>query len=167
MTLVLDDGEVLLKPGSVVIQRGTNQAWANRSGRMCRMLFVLVAGTYDSEIAETCRPIGLPHRQYRHKYCSLRGDMKFATYHDGTRDGQLWVFSRDLYRAIPATGTLHPCSKRSKTWDEISPKLAALYDRLNNFEEPFATRFEPERCLAPLPRPRNGWMLRLFSTMVG
>lgn len=53
MTLVLDDGEVLLKPGSVVIQRGTNHAWANRSGRMCRMLFVLVAGTYDPEIAES------------------------------------------------------------------------------------------------------------------
>ena len=51
MTLVLDNGEVLLKPGSVVIQRGTNHAWANRSGRMCRMLFVLVAGTYESEIA--------------------------------------------------------------------------------------------------------------------
>jgi mannose-6-phosphate isomerase-like protein (cupin superfamily) len=53
MTLVLDDGEVLLKPGSVVIQRGTNHAWANRSGRMCRMLFVLVAGTYDPEIAKS------------------------------------------------------------------------------------------------------------------
>ena len=53
MTLVLDDGEVLLKPGSVVIQRGTNHAWANRSGKTCRMLFVLVAGTYDTEIAES------------------------------------------------------------------------------------------------------------------
>lgn len=53
MTLVLDDGEVLLKPGSVVIQRGTNHAWANRSGRMCRMLFVLVAGTYDPKIAKS------------------------------------------------------------------------------------------------------------------
>ncbi|MDH4414131.1 MAG: cupin domain-containing protein [Rhizobium sp.] len=52
MTLVLDDGEVLLKQGSVVIQRGTNHAWANRSGRMCRMLFVLVAGTYEPDIAE-------------------------------------------------------------------------------------------------------------------
>jgi mannose-6-phosphate isomerase-like protein (cupin superfamily) len=51
MTLVVDDGEVCLKPGSVVIQRGTNHAWANRSGKMCRMLFVLVSGTYDPEIA--------------------------------------------------------------------------------------------------------------------
>ncbi|WP_113447777.1 cupin domain-containing protein [Rhizobium cremeum] len=51
MTLVLDDGEALLKPGSVVIQRGTNHAWANRSGKMCRMLFVLVSGTYDPTLA--------------------------------------------------------------------------------------------------------------------
>jgi len=52
MTLVLDDSEVLLKPGSVVIQRGTNHAWANRSGRPCRMLFVLIDGAYDPSIAE-------------------------------------------------------------------------------------------------------------------
>ena len=52
LTLVLDDSEVLLKPGSVVVQRGTNHAWANRSGRPCRMLFVLVDGRYDPSIAE-------------------------------------------------------------------------------------------------------------------
>jgi mannose-6-phosphate isomerase-like protein (cupin superfamily) len=51
MTLVLDESEVLLKPGSVVVQRGTNHAWANRSGRPCRMLFVLVDGRYEPGIA--------------------------------------------------------------------------------------------------------------------
>ena len=51
MTLVLDDAEVLLRPGSVVVQRGTNHAWANRSGRPCRMLFVLVDGRYAPPIA--------------------------------------------------------------------------------------------------------------------
>jgi len=51
MTLVLDDSEVLLRPGSVVIQRGTNHAWANRSGRPCRMLFVLIDGAYEPSIA--------------------------------------------------------------------------------------------------------------------
>jgi uncharacterized cupin superfamily protein len=50
MTLVLDDSEVLLKEGSVVVQRGTNHAWANRSGRPCRMLFVLVDGTFEPAI---------------------------------------------------------------------------------------------------------------------
>ncbi|MCO8593188.1 cupin domain-containing protein [Burkholderia multivorans] len=52
MTLVLDDSEVALAPGSVVIQRGTNHAWANRSGRPCRMLFVLIDGVYDPAIAD-------------------------------------------------------------------------------------------------------------------
>lgn len=51
MTLVLDEGEALLKPGSVVIQRGTNHAWANRSGAVCRMLFILVDGVFDPAIA--------------------------------------------------------------------------------------------------------------------
>lgn len=51
MTLVLDDSQVRLKPGSVVVQRGTNHAWANRSGRPCRMLFVLVDGRYEPGIA--------------------------------------------------------------------------------------------------------------------
>lgn len=51
LTLVLDDTEVPLKPGSVVVQRGTNHAWANRSGRTCRMLFVLVDGRYEPAIA--------------------------------------------------------------------------------------------------------------------
>jgi len=49
--LVLDDSETLLRRGDVVIQRGTNHAWANRSGRSCRMLFVLVDGAYSAEIA--------------------------------------------------------------------------------------------------------------------
>jgi mannose-6-phosphate isomerase-like protein (cupin superfamily) len=51
MTLVLDDAEVALMPGSVVIQRGTNHAWANRSNCPCRMLFVLIDGAYDPAIA--------------------------------------------------------------------------------------------------------------------
>lgn len=51
MTLVLDDSEVLLKEGSVVVQRGTNHAWANRSGRPCRMLFVLVDGSFEPAIS--------------------------------------------------------------------------------------------------------------------
>ena len=51
MTLVLDDTEVLLKPSSVGVQRGTNHAWANRSGQPCRMLFVLVDGQFEPTIA--------------------------------------------------------------------------------------------------------------------
>lgn len=57
MTLVLDDSEVTLRPGSVVIQRGTNHAWANRSGKPCRMLFILVDGQYAPEIAQALAAI--------------------------------------------------------------------------------------------------------------
>lgn len=51
LTLILDDSEVALKPGSVVVQRGTNHAWANRTGRPCRMLFVQIDGQYAPAIA--------------------------------------------------------------------------------------------------------------------
>jgi len=52
ITLVLDRGKTLLKEGDVVIQRGTNHAWANRSGRPCRMLFILVDGEFDPALRE-------------------------------------------------------------------------------------------------------------------
>ncbi|MEK8029784.1 cupin domain-containing protein [Ideonella sp. DXS29W] len=62
MTLVLDDTEVPLGAGSVVVQRGTNHAWANRSGRPCRMLFVLVDGRYAPSTAEAlARRAATPH----------------------------------------------------------------------------------------------------------
>jgi uncharacterized cupin superfamily protein len=42
---VLDEGEVLLEAGDVLVQRGTNHAWSNRSERPCRIAFVLVDAT--------------------------------------------------------------------------------------------------------------------------
>lgn len=39
---VLDEDETLMRPGDVLIQRGTYHAWSNRSDRTCRMLFVLI-----------------------------------------------------------------------------------------------------------------------------
>ncbi|MCP2212295.1 UNVERIFIED_ORG: mannose-6-phosphate isomerase-like protein (cupin superfamily) [Bradyrhizobium japonicum] len=50
ITLVLDKSEANLKAGDVVIQRGTNHAWANRSGKPCRMLFMLVDGQFSDEV---------------------------------------------------------------------------------------------------------------------
>jgi mannose-6-phosphate isomerase-like protein (cupin superfamily) len=40
---VLDEGEVLLRAGDVLVQRGTNHAWSNRSDAPCVIAFVLVA----------------------------------------------------------------------------------------------------------------------------
>lgn len=51
MALLLDDGsETMLEAGDIVIQRGTDHAWANRSGGVSRMLFVLVDGTFDDAL---------------------------------------------------------------------------------------------------------------------
>lgn len=41
---VMDEGETLLKAGDVLIQRGTNHAWSNRSDGYCRIAFVLIDG---------------------------------------------------------------------------------------------------------------------------
>lgn len=45
--LVLDEGEAKLSPGDVVIQRGTNHAWANRSNEVARMVFILLDGKFS------------------------------------------------------------------------------------------------------------------------
>jgi mannose-6-phosphate isomerase-like protein (cupin superfamily) len=45
--LVMDKGEILCRPGDIVIQRGTNHAWANRSKEVCRIVFVLIDGAYE------------------------------------------------------------------------------------------------------------------------
>jgi hypothetical protein len=51
IVLLLDDEEVVLDAGDVVIQRGTIHAWTNRTDRITRMLFVLVDGVFDPELA--------------------------------------------------------------------------------------------------------------------
>jgi hypothetical protein len=47
ITLVMDVGETVVRAGDIVIQRGTNHGWANRSGRNCRIAFVLIDGRYE------------------------------------------------------------------------------------------------------------------------
>jgi len=40
--MVLDEGEVHLAAGDVLVQQGTNHAWVNRGERPCRIAFVLL-----------------------------------------------------------------------------------------------------------------------------
>ena len=40
---VLDEGEVLLRAGDCLVQRGTRHAWSNRTEKPCTIAFVLVA----------------------------------------------------------------------------------------------------------------------------
>jgi uncharacterized cupin superfamily protein len=41
VTMLLDDSEVQLKGGDVLVQQGTNLAWVNRGPGHCRIAFVL------------------------------------------------------------------------------------------------------------------------------
>jgi mannose-6-phosphate isomerase-like protein (cupin superfamily) len=42
---VMEEEETLMRAGDVLIQRGTNHAWANRSDKTARIAFVLIDGT--------------------------------------------------------------------------------------------------------------------------
>ncbi len=44
LTAILDTGQTLLRAGDILIQRATRHAWANRSGGMVRVAFILVDG---------------------------------------------------------------------------------------------------------------------------
>ena len=50
ITLLLDEGDVQLKAGDIVIQRGTSHAWSNRSGKNVKMLYVLIDGEFSPEL---------------------------------------------------------------------------------------------------------------------
>ena len=50
MTLIVDKGETVVRAGDIIIQRGTNHAWANRSGKNCRIAFILIDGQFTDEL---------------------------------------------------------------------------------------------------------------------
>ena len=52
ITMLLDDKDVHLKAGDVVIQCGTNHAWSNRSDKPCKMLYVLIDAKFDTELKQ-------------------------------------------------------------------------------------------------------------------
>lgn len=51
ITLILDDEEVDVHENSVIIQRGTNHAWSNRTDQVCRIAFILIDANYDAELS--------------------------------------------------------------------------------------------------------------------
>lgn len=52
ITLVLDDSEVVARAGDIVVQRGTDHAWANRGDDVARVVFVLVGGEFDQDVLD-------------------------------------------------------------------------------------------------------------------
>ena len=78
--------------------------------------------------------------------------MKLATYKDGSRDGQLVVVSRDLSTAHYATGIAHRMQQVLDDWNFLAPQLEDLYQSLNSTKARHAFPFDPQQCMAPLPR---------------
>jgi naringenin degradation protein FdeH len=52
ITMVLDDVDVMLRAGDVVVQCGTNHAWSNRSNAPCVVAFVLIDGEFEPELTK-------------------------------------------------------------------------------------------------------------------
>lgn len=50
ITLLMDVGETVVHAGDIVIQRGTNHGWVNRTDRPCRIAFILVDGVFDADL---------------------------------------------------------------------------------------------------------------------
>lgn len=50
VVLVLDDSEVVLKKSDVVVQRGTNHAWENRTDQLARMAFFHIDAEFSEEL---------------------------------------------------------------------------------------------------------------------
>ena len=49
---LFDDSEVVMKAGEVVVQRGTNHAWENRSDKVARMAFFHIDATFSDELLD-------------------------------------------------------------------------------------------------------------------
>jgi quercetin dioxygenase-like cupin family protein len=56
--LLVDDEEVLMRPGDVVVQRGTNHAWSNRSKAPFRIAFFMLDAEYPHDLAKVLQSVG-------------------------------------------------------------------------------------------------------------
>ncbi len=51
LVLIMDVGETIVRAGDIVIQRGTNHGWANRSDANCRIAFILIDGAFEDGLS--------------------------------------------------------------------------------------------------------------------
>lgn len=65
IVLILDDSEVTLRAGDVVVQRGTDHAWANRTDAVCRVAFILIDAEFTAELLAVL-PDGVRDELMRH-----------------------------------------------------------------------------------------------------
>ena len=50
LVLIMDEGETTVRAGDIIVQRGTNHGWANRTNSNCRICFVLIDGKFNAEL---------------------------------------------------------------------------------------------------------------------
>ena len=72
ITMLLDDEDIVLKAGDIVIQRGTNHAWSNRSGKPVRMLYILIDGKFDPTL-EASSARGRPRTEFAYESLPVKG----------------------------------------------------------------------------------------------
>jgi len=78
--------------------------------------------------------------------------MKLGSLKEGGRDGTLIVVSRDLSRAVRATGIAPTLQRALEDWSNSTPRLNALSDALNTGDADGAFDIDLNALAAPLPR---------------
>jgi fumarylacetoacetate (FAA) hydrolase len=78
--------------------------------------------------------------------------MKLATLHNGSRDGQLVVVSRDLGRAVAVPRIAATLQAALDDWSRKAAQLREVAEALEGGDAKDAFPFDPARAAAPLPR---------------
>jgi fumarylacetoacetate (FAA) hydrolase len=78
--------------------------------------------------------------------------MKLGSLKDGGRDGSLIVVSRDLTRAVRATGIAATLQRALEDWSNLAPRLNALSESLNDASAEGWFDLDIAALAAPLPR---------------
>lgn len=78
--------------------------------------------------------------------------MKLGSLKEGGRDGTLIVVSRDLSRAVRATGIASTLQAALEDWSNLAPRLNALSESLNGGDADGVFELDFNALAAPLPR---------------
>ncbi len=78
--------------------------------------------------------------------------MKLGSLKEGGRDGTLVVVSRDLTRAVRATGIAPNLQRALEDWSNLAPRLNALSDALNDGSADGVFDLDIRALAAPMPR---------------
>ncbi|MCW0422186.1 fumarylacetoacetate hydrolase family protein [Xanthomonas sacchari] len=78
--------------------------------------------------------------------------MKLGSLKEGGRDGTLIVVSRDLTRAVRATGIAPTLQRALEDWSNLAPRLNALSESLNDGSADGQFDLDMAVLAAPLPR---------------